>query len=159
MTVKVIHTLMTAALLLASCASTQSPLTPSAIKTIEAQVETRFEDLVSATTSNDYDRYFSLFDKDSFSATSTDGSIIQSFDVFKLKYEPQFAQIKSYKSLDFDPVKIRVIDPNNVILLNQYRAEVELTSGDIVSASGAGVQIWAKRQTGWVLVHVTDISM
>lgn len=123
---------------------------------IESEVETAFDQLVSAARAGDYKRYFSFFDTDTFTALNADGSTLRSFDAFKLTYEPQLGVVQSYKSLKFDPIYINVIDANNAILVNEFSAEVILTSGDVVFASGAGAQFWSRKSGEWKLVHVSD---
>ena len=123
---------------------------------MKAEVETAFDNLVSATKSGDHDLYFSFFDATSFTALSANGSTLSSFERFKQIYEPQLGAVQAYNSLMFDPVHIQVIDPNTAILTNEYTAEVVLTSGTVVPASGAGAHVWSKSTGAWKLVHVSD---
>jgi hypothetical protein len=144
------------ALVLGACVSVHSKTSAPDEARIKAEVETAFENLVSATKSGDHDLYFSFFEDASFTALSSNGTTLSTFDRFKQIYEPQLEAVQAYKTLIFDPVHIQVIDPNNAILTNEYKAELVLTSGDVVSASGAGAQFWSKSTGEWKLVHVSD---
>ena len=144
------------ALVMGGCVSDPSEMSSLEEGRIKAEVETAFENLVSASKSGDLDLYFSFFDETSFTALSSNGTTLSSFDRFKKIYEPQFGAVQAYNSLMFDPVHIQVIDPNTAILTNEYTAEVLLISGDVVSAAGAGAQFWSKSTGEWKLVHVSD---
>ena len=144
------------ALTMAACVSDHSLVAPVDQTRIKLEVEVAFTKLVDATKANDHELYFSFFEADSFTALTANGSTLSSFDAFKLIYEPQLGAIQSYNALSFDPVYIQVIDPNNAILTNEYTAEVVLTSGETVSATGAGAQFWTKSSGEWKLVHVSD---
>lgn len=141
---------------MAGCVSGPSQLSELDEVTIKLEVEAAFDRLVDATVSADHDRYFSYFDQGSFSALSANGSTLSSFETFKLIYEPQLGAVQSYNVLKFDPVHIQVLDHNNAVLTNEYTAEVVLTSGEVVAASGAGAQVWSKSTGDWKLVHVSD---
>lgn len=125
---------------------------------VKSEIEFAFRELVDAAQSNDTEQYFSFFEPDAFTAIGADGSVIPTFEAFKLIYAPQFAAVENYIGLDFETVEIRIIDKQTAILLNEYTAELVLVSGERVSASGAGVQVWVKRSDQWKLAHVTDIT-
>lgn len=144
------------ALVLGACVMGQSHGPTRDDAKVKSEVEAAFETLVNATRSGDHDLYFSLFDAESFTALTANGSILSSFEAFKQIYEPQLGAIESYKTLNFDPVHIQVIDPTHAILTNEYTADVVLTSGALVSASGAGTQVWSKSTGAWKLVHISD---
>lgn len=131
-------------------------MSPSDETRITSEIELVFDELVAAAKSKDHDRYFSFFETNTFTALTTTGSTVPSFEAFRLIYEPQLGAVQSYKSLNFDPVHIRVIDANSAVLVNEYVAEVVLTSGEVVSASGAGAQFWSRRTGAWKLVHISD---
>lgn len=144
--------------LLGACVSEQAS-TPSWQQTdVKSEIEIAFRELVGAAQSNDSERYFSFFEPNAFTAMSSDGSILPTFEAFRLIYEPQLAAVQKYISLDFEAVEIRLIDKQTAILLNEYNAELILVSGERVSASGAGVQVWVKRSDQWKLAHVSDMA-
>ena len=143
-------------LLLGACDSGRSEISSFDENKIKSEVETAFDKLVDATKSRDLDLYFSFFEAGSFTALTANGSTLSSFASFKVIYGQQLAAVQSYKALNFDPVYIQVIDPNNAILTNEYTAEVVLASGEVVSAAGAGAQFWSKSNGEWKLVHVSD---
>lgn len=153
---KFYHLVLVTMLLLGTCGTQDSAQPHTNATAMEAEVEAAFEELVSATKNGDHGRYFDLFDTETFTALNADGSTLPSFDAFKDLYAPQLGAVKRYQSLEFDPIHIRIIDANTAVLVNEYSAEVELTSGTIVSASGAGAQIWSKRSGEWKLVHISD---
>lgn len=125
---------------------------------VKSEIEFAFRELVDAAQSNDTEQYFSFFEPDAFTAISEDGSIIPTFEAFKLIYGPQFTAVENYIGLDFETVEIRLIDERTAILLNEYTAELVLISGERVSTTGAGVQVWVKPNDQWKLAHVTDIT-
>ena len=153
---KIKSIILTSALISGACASGHSTLSLLDEARVKAEVETAFEHLVSATKSGDHDLYFSFFEETSFTALSSNGSTLSSFDRFKQIYEPQLDAVQSYNALIFEPVHIQVIDLNNAVLTNEYTAEVVLKSGDVVSASGAGAQFRSRSNGEWKLVHVSD---
>ncbi|MEL7025589.1 MAG: nuclear transport factor 2 family protein, partial [Pseudomonadota bacterium] len=142
-------------LLLAGCGSL-SPARSQPFEEIETEVQAVFNDLVDAAKAGDIERYFSFFDRSTFTALMTDGSTIGTFDAFRERVGPQLELIDRYNSLKFDPVTISVLDSSHAVLVNEYSAEVVLKSGDVVAASGAGVQVWSKHSGTWTLVHVSD---
>lgn len=144
------------ALSMAACKSDGAHVSSSQEAVIKAEIEAVFEDLVSATKERDHELYFSFFDTSTLTILNANGSTLQSFDAFKLIYEPQLGAVQRYNSLEFDPVHISVVDAKSAILVNEYYAEVVLTSGDVVSAAGAGAQFWSKRSGEWKLVHISD---
>lgn len=139
---------------LGACASMQE----TSLMPLETEIKTVFEALVDATVSKDLRGYYSFFDANAFSAISSDGSIIPTFEAFRVTYEPHLAAVQRYESLEFQAVEIRIINAETAILTNEFRAELVLVSGEHVSASGAGVQVWVKRGDRWKLAHVTDIA-
>ncbi|MEL7312387.1 MAG: nuclear transport factor 2 family protein [Pseudomonadota bacterium] len=143
------------AFLFAGCGSLR-PVVSHSQNDLKSEVEAAFNDLVDAAKNGDIERYFSFFDQDTFTALTADGSTIATFDAFRERVAPQLEFIERYNSLEFDPVKVSVLDSSNAVLVNEYSAEVVLKSGDIVAASGAGTQVWSKRTGVWKLVHVSD---
>lgn len=144
--------------LLGACVSEQR-IKPSLQQSdIKSEIKLTFYELVHAARLNESEQYFSFFEPNAFTAMSSDGSVIPTFAAFRLIYDPQLAAIENYISLDFETVEIQIIDQKTAILLNEYNAELILVSGEHVSASGAGVQVWVKRSDQWKLAHVTDIA-
>ena len=139
-----------------ACKSDGALISSSKEAVVKAEIEAVFEDLVSATEERDHELYFSFFDTSTLTTLNSDGSTLRSFDAFKLTYGPQLGAVQNYNSLEFDPVHISVVDAKNAILVNEYSAEVVLTSGETVSATGAGAQFWSKRSGEWKLVHLSD---
>ena len=58
-------------------------------------------------------------------------------------------------SLDFANVKVTVINPTTVILVNEYKQTMLLKSGGLVKQSGGGTQVWAKTNDSWKIVSVS----
>ena len=147
-----------ASLLLGACNVGNNQITEGQKTSIRFEIEGSFNDLTEAAKTLDYERYFSFFDEGDFSVLNADGTTLSTFKAFKSAYLPQLKLIKGYKYLEFDPVNITVIDFHNAILVNEYSAEVILSSGEVVTASGAGVQFWSNRTGEWKLVHVSDAT-
>jgi hypothetical protein len=99
-----------------------------------------------------------FFNKDKFTALNDDGTIIIDLITFAKVIEKSFTGFKEYKSLDFPLVKINVIDQNNAILVNEYKATVILNDGQLYSVAGAGTQVWNLSNHQWKLVHVSSSS-
>ena len=135
-------------------APAQSPLDQNSQTARE--VQSAFQDLAAAARDLNNDRYFSFFDETTFSILNSNGTVEQSFEDFQAAYLPQVAAIDRYDSLEFDPVIINVVDANNAIVLTEYTAELPLKSGETISASGAGVQVWSKQAGQWKLVHISN---
>ena len=128
------------------------------IKEIKESVNRAFEDLATASKELDFETYIGYFDRETFTGLNADGTVIHSIGEFENYYRPHFSAIKSYQSLDFEKVKITVINETTAILVNEYKARVEIESGEIVSASGGGTQVWAKSSGEWKLVSVSSSS-
>ena len=126
--------------------------------TIHMEISQAFAGLSDAVLKIDLDRYVSYFDKDKYTGLNEDGTVLHSFKAFETTSLPALQYIKSYNDLTFSNVKIDVIDKNTAILVNEYTAEVVLMSGDVVTASGAGTQVWSKRTGEWKLVNVSSSS-
>lgn len=142
--------------LAAACQVTPPPPSQVQVQTIEREIQAAFDNLSDAVKTLDHDRYFSLFDAQTFSILNADGTSDMSLDAFRNAYMPQVEFIERYNRLEFSDVEINVIDANTAVLLNRYIAEVELKSGDVINATGAGAQVWSKRANGWKLVHVSN---
>ncbi len=145
-----------ALVLLTACAQKAQTLTEAERADIETAVQDSFDGLVDAVTTFDHDRYFSYFDTEKYTSLNEDGTVTHSFDEFRADYLAQMVAIKEYKALTFDRVKITVLDRNNAVLVNEYDADVVLTSGDAISAKGGGTQVWSKSTGAWKLVSVSS---
>ncbi len=153
-----LYTVLLLALVLtgSGCKPNDSRLSAEDIDEISEAVNQSFLGLVKAARSLDADAYFSYFDTERFTALSADGTVTHSFEKFAETVRQQFTALQSYQSLEFSQVKISVINADVVVLVNEYQAEVVLKSGDLVSASGGGTQVWALQGDEWKLVSVSS---
>ena len=138
--------------------SKPADLTDAQISSLKAEVKTEFDRLVLAAKTLDHDSYLSFFNAEQFTALNADGTTISDFKAFRDWYRPQMQAVREYNRLTFDPVSITILDARNAVLINEYIAEVVLTSGEVVTASGAGAQFWNKDTGDWKLVHVSSSS-
>ncbi len=122
---------------------------------IHDAISQSFDGLVEAVTSLNVDRYYEFIDTDKYTGLNEDGTVTHTFMEFKKIYDAQIPYIKEYRSLEFSNVKITVIDKNTAILVNEYEAEVLLQSGDVVTGSGAGTQVWSNTTGQWKLVSLS----
>ena len=125
---------------------------------IKNSVNLAFKGLAEAAKSSDVARYFEFFDKEKFTALNEDGTVTHSFGEFEKSYREQISSVENYQSLEFRNVKITVVNTDTAILVNEFRAEVVLKSGDVVTAEGAGTQVWAESDGNWKLVSVSSSS-
>jgi hypothetical protein len=133
-------------------------LSESELEKIKRSVERAFEELAEAARSLEHDEYLKHFDRENFTALNADGTVALSFEEFENMYRQQVAVLKSYESLEFSNVKITVINPQTAILVNEFEASVLLKSGEVVSASGGGMQVWTETEGNWKLVSVSSSS-
>ena len=122
---------------------------------IESEVYQAFQELVVAARSLNVDTYLAFFDKKKFTSLNANGSVFHNLSDFENFYRQQIPALEKYNSLEFINVKITVLNRSTAILVNEYIAEVVLKSGDIVSAGGAGTQVWSKASGSWKLVNVS----
>lgn len=132
------------------------PLSKQQEASIIKAVNQSFDGLVEAAKAFDFDRYLEYFDKERFTALNEDGTVVHSVEAFENLYREQFAIPEKYQSLDFSNIKITVINHTTAILVNEFKAEVLLTSGDVVFASGGGTQVWSLMKGVWKLVNVSS---
>jgi len=125
---------------------------------IKSEVTQSFNGLVEAAKSLNVERYLQFFDKDKFTSLNENGSVYHSLHDFEKQYREQIPYIEKYKSLKFYNMKIKVINSSTAILVNEFNAVVLLKSGETVSASGAGTQVWSKISDRWKLVNVSSSS-
>ncbi|MEO1028680.1 MAG: hypothetical protein AAFX02_06435 [Pseudomonadota bacterium] len=131
--------------LLAACAKEPNALSAQQRLEIEDQISARFESLAATARAGAFEQYLSHMDRDAISTLNADGSTFVSLDEFRSAYAPQFNLIEAYNYLNFDPVRIEIIDANTAILINEYVAKLVLKSGETITASGAGAQVWSKK--------------
>jgi len=143
-------------LCLSACSANSDQLTAQRENEIRSEVSAAFQGLANASKTLDHEKYFSYFDAEKYTALNENGVVLHSFDAFKEMYLPQLKYLESYQSLEFSNVKIDVIDASTAVLVNEYKATVTLTSGEVVNASGAGTQVWSKRIGVWKLVNVSS---
>lgn len=139
-----------------ACKQNESALSDRGVEEISRAVNESFVGLVAAARSLDVDAYFQYFDSKRFTALNADGTVVHSIEAFEKMVRQQFAALESYHSLEFSNVKISVINRTTAVLVNEYQAEVVLKSGDQISASGGGTQVWASIDGVWKLISVSS---
>ena len=144
------------AMLMAACQVHSPAPTQAQTEAIEREIQIAFDGLSDAAKALDHDRYFSFFDAQAFSILNSDGTADVSLASFKDAFLPQVEFIERYDRLAFTDVQISVIDARTAILMNRYTADVVLKSGDAITATGAGAQVWSKRSGTWKLVHISN---
>lgn len=153
---RLLCTFTLAALLAASAPVESSLLEGDSV--VVREVQGRFDALVEAAKTLDISLYMSFFDPDKFSGLRPDGRVYHSLSEFEQEYRAQVSAIEGYESLEFSRVKISAIDSATAVLVNEYRATVRLTDGDVASGAGAGTQVWSKASGRWLLVSVSSSS-
>ena len=151
-------TFLLCVLCLSACVSKEAKLSVADKSEIEDAVDEAFKGLIEAAKSLDVDRYIKFFSKEKFTSLNEDGTVFHSLDEFEDAYKKAIAGVKSYESLEFNKVKITVVDKSTAILVNEFEAKVILKSGETVSALGAGTQVWSKIEDSWKLVSVSSSS-
>lgn len=137
------------------CVQKSINLTNKAELKIESEVNYAFSGLIEAVQSLNVDRYLEFLDKQKFTSLNEDGSVFYNFSDFENTFRQQMSSLEKYESLEFTNIKITVINSSTAVLVNEYIATVVLKSGDMVSASGAGTQVWSKSNDVWKLVSVS----
>ncbi|MFT4927477.1 MAG: hypothetical protein ACI8WB_003584 [Phenylobacterium sp.] len=122
---------------------------------IKSEVRQAFNGLIEASKALDSNRYFQFFDHDKFSGLNADGTVWHSIKDLQALILPGFAMIEKSVSLEFNNVKVTVINQTTAILVNEYKQTLQLKSGDIIKQSGGGTQVWSKSQGVWKLVSVS----
>lgn len=143
-------------LLLPTAAANAEEMGEALVKNIARDIQTAFEGLAQAAQALDHEAYLGFFDPKSFSSLNADGTVFHSREAFQSHYEAGVSALARYHSLTFRNVKIDVIDAHTAILVNEYEAAIELQSGEIVTARGAGTQVWSKRTGDWKLVSISS---
>lgn len=122
---------------------------------IESEILDAFKGLVDASRSLDSKRYFDYFDKENFSGLNADGTVWHSIKNLEDLILPGFSAVEKSISLEFNNVKVTVINQTTAILVNEYRQTLLLRNGSMLKQSGGGVQVWSKTAGAWKLVSVS----
>ena len=142
--------------MLAVAACTNTSTAENDTSEIEGEVLARFESLAASAQKTDHNEYLAHFDREHFTALNADGTVTHGFDDFRAAFTTGAQNIARYHSLEFENVKVSVLPPSTAILVNEYSAEIELVSGDVVTVAGAGTQVWHKSNNEWILSHVSS---
>ena len=147
--------ILTFLVLVSTACSRESPVLTSALEVqVEGEVKQAFENLIAAAKTLEVAPYLSHFDEETFTAM-LDGEVLLSFEEFEAMYTEQAPALKAYLSLEFDKVEVTVLDLNAAILVNAFNETIVLASGDTLSLSGAGSQVWRRKSTEWKLIHIS----
>ena len=153
---KRIQTVLVSIGILAATACTNTSMADDDASNIEGEVLARFESLAASAQKADHSEYLAHFDREQFTALNADGTVTHGFADFSAAFTAGAQGIARYHSLDFENVKVSVLPPSTAILVNEYSAEIELVSGDVVTVAGAGTQVWHKSDNEWMLSHVSS---
>ena len=121
---------------------------------VRQEVLASFESLVASSKALDTQTYFKHFDNEKFSGLDASGQNWNSIDDLRALIEPGFNAVTKVDSLQFNNVKVTVVDSRNAVLVNEFEQLLTLKSGDQISLAGGGVQVWHKADGNWLLVSV-----
>lgn len=110
--------------------------------------------MIAACRALDAERYFACIDKDRFSGLSAQGEAWHCVKSLEQVIHGGFAAVEEIVALDFDNVKVTVINPVTAILVNEYRQTVRLKDQRVVALAGGGSQVWAACGEAWKLVSI-----
>lgn len=132
-------------------------MTPTSTNTnqIETEVLEAFRGLVDASKALDPRRYLDFIDAEKFSGLSADGKAWHSIKDLEDLVLAGFPMVESIASLEFNNVKVTVINASTAILVNEYRQTLLLKSKDVVKQAGGGTQVWSKSGHAWKLVSIS----
>ena len=142
---------------ISACSDEAQKLSQEEEAHITDEVLQSFDSLVAAAKSLEAEPYFAHFAKDRFTGTM-DVTVLSSFQELETMYTQYLPEIKAYLSLEFDNVKVTVIDRDAAILVNEFSESIELASGDTLSMHGSGVQVWAREASEWKLISVAGTA-
>ncbi len=125
---------------------------------VEEQVLRTFNSLADAAADLDFDRYIAFFDETTFTGLNADGTVWRSLGEFSASVRPGFDAIEKVLDLRFPVIKITLVDPQTAILVNEYEQQMLMRSGEKLSVSGGGTQVWSKVSGSWRLVSVSASS-
>lgn len=131
-------------------------MTPQEEEAIRTEVHAAFQALVEASMALDFDSYLALFDHKRFSGLHANGTVMHSISDLEATYRPGFNMVDRVEHLEFQRVKITVIDRHTAILVNEYNDRTLLKSGERIEGNGGGTQVWSRRDQGWKLVSVSS---
>jgi hypothetical protein len=122
---------------------------------VEAEVLDAFRGLVAASKALDSHRYLAYLDKEKFTGLSADGKAWQSVKELEDLIVSGFPMVESIVSLEFNNVKVTVINPSTAILVNEYKQTILLKNKNVVKQAGGGTQVWSKSGNAWKLVSIS----
>lgn len=123
---------------------------------IKAEVYQAFQELVEASQELNFDRYLRSFNLEKFSGLHANGTVMHSISDLVQTYRPGFEMVEKVESLEFNNVKITVLNKTTAILVNEYQDVSLLKTGERIEGKGGGTQVWAKSSGGWKLVSVSS---
>ena len=156
----ILKTVIAALLLfiMVGCVHKKSEASNEPYEEVVLEVNAAFNGLIEAVKSLDTGRYFQFFDEGRFTSMNADGTVFHNLTDFKDPYREQIAMIQKYESLQFQNVKVTVVNNTTAVLVNEYQASVVLKSGEKVLAAGAGTQVWSKATGVWKLINISSSS-
>lgn len=122
---------------------------------IELEVLEAIKGLVDAVESLDSNRYFEYFDKEKFTGLNADGTVWHSIDDLEAIISSGFRVVEKNISLEFNKVKVTVINATTAILVNEYKQSILLKNSNIIEQAGGGTQVWFKSNGTWKLVSIS----
>lgn len=122
---------------------------------IENEVLGAFAALVNASRALDADLYMGFIDTEKFSGLGADGTAWHSAQVLDQLVRSGFPMVDNIASLEFDRVKVTVINASTAILVNQYQQTLVLKDQSVVRQAGGGTQVWSKAGAAWKLVSIS----
>lgn len=141
-------------LALAACSTPHSSV-PDTTE-FEYEVQAQFQSLIEAAQSLDSTAYFDHFDEQSFTSLNENGTVTHFFDDFRSDYLEGVHSVRAYQKLEFTNIKVTELDPRHAVLINEYKATVQLKDDSIVSFAGAGTQVWQETDGQWRLIHISS---
>ncbi len=131
-------------------------LTQKEIEQIKEDVNLKFNELVEASKSLDFDRYMEFIDRENFLGLNPDGSVLHSGEELAQIYRPGFSMMEKIESLEFNKVKINVINKTTAVLVNEFNDCTRLKNGEKYSSEGGGLQVWSLKNDSWKLVSISS---
>lgn len=122
---------------------------------IQTEVLEAFKGLVDACRALDARRYLDYLDKKKFTGLAADGRVWHAFKNIEDVISGGFAMIEKIVSLEFDQVKVTVLNPSTAILVNEFTQTILLKDGTSVEQSGGGTQVWLNTGEAWKLVSIS----
>jgi tartrate dehydratase beta subunit/fumarate hydratase class I family protein len=123
---------------------------------IEAEILDAFKGLVEASKALDSSRYFEYIDKEKFTGLGADGKVWRSVKNLEDVILSGFPMVDKIISLEFQNVKVTVVNPSTAILVNEYKQTILLKDKSVVKQAGGGTQVWSKSGNAWKLVSISS---